>query len=575
VPLLDKSPNGSVFRDKASCPKIGYLNMAEFAKSVAILESAGLPLSKYKADLCAFYEQLPHIAREQWLQVLWTHPAGMMIDKRKAFGWVIEPDVSNRQQFSTVFVWDIALRWIAQAVLEVRANQSSLVSPHWLMFSGQITRPEEATTERMKASLTELAASAPSAAPPFDWSSPEIDTAAAWSRMRRERGQSGDWHTVEGFFDDTPSYQFRFFHRMVIATMFWLWRRWNVDVADGSIHPVTQKPRKDKSEEGLDPENDSMTMLGEQLLTGTRSKRHFGEEKRQRYRAAGIELLRESRDTHRWPNVTGGIRTWISQVQWAGSFGPAVKAYLQELRAALPRGWEDMATIPAASHTRGVMRHVIWLMGVEDGVALFPRSQPMDNSVRDVWWSWHDSARVEPHEWTPDRFVGFCSWLWRHGSTEVHFFLDRWGQHELELDISALEFKNMTMAAAVFESIMAASDLCRGRGPSEVWQVCDNRAVTTHVANTGKAKQAAMRVLSRERAAQLLDMGRRVTAYHVKRAYNCAADEGSKGSREGLRREVARTLASNDISFVEMAAPSGALRSTKQALAALRGGQTE
>ena len=574
VSAPDRSPNGSVFRDEASCPKIGYLDMSEFAKTVGILESAGLPLSKYKADLCAYYEQLPHVAREQWLQCLWTHPSGMMIDKRKAFGWVMEPDVSNRLQFSTVFVWDIALRWIAQAVVEVRAAESERVSPQWLIFSGQISRPEEATRARMRASLTELAASAPSAAPQFDWDSPEIDTAAAWSRMRREQGQSGDWHAVEAFFDDTPSYQFRFFHRMVIAVMFWLWRRWNIDVADGSVHPVTQKPRKNKSEEGLDAENDNMTMLGQQLLTGSRSKRHFGEEKRQRYRAAGVALLRQSQDTHQWPNVTGGIRTWISQVQWAGSFGPAVKAYLQELRSALPRGWEDLTVVTASPHTRGVMRHVIWLMGVEDGVALYPRSQPMDNSVRDVWWSWHDSARVEPHEWTPERFVGYSSWLWRHGSREVHYFLDRWSQAELELDISALEFKNMTMATSLFEHIIAASDLCRGRGPSEVWQVCDNRAVTTHVANTGKAKQAALRVLSRERAARLLEVGRRVQAYHVKRSYNRAADEGSKGSHDGLRREVAQTLADDEISFIVMPAPSGVLRSTTEALDAMRRSRT-
>eukprot|EP01047_Picozoa_sp_COSAG01_P083263 COSAG01_NODE_17340_length_1158_cov_104.947120_2_plen_222_part_00 len=188
---------------------------------------------------------------------------------------------------------------------------------------------------------------------------------------------------------------------------------------------------------------------------------------------------------------------------------------------------------------------IMELLLQEDGVALFPRRAPVDNAVRDVWWIFCDAARTTSTD--PSTFSGFSSWAWRHGSSEVFFYSGRWRLKEMaQLDITSLEFHNMSMASAPdwesggrsFEDIIRASDAQRQRGPSEVTICCDNQGASAGTANTGRAHVAALRLLNQRRTAHLLASGRRTIAFHIKRWYNQGADEGSKGHIAALQQEV-------------------------------------
>jgi hypothetical protein len=274
----------------------------------------------------------------------------------------------------------------------------------------------------------------------------------------------------------------------------------------------------------------------------------------------------------------------VHKLEFAGcAASPAIRSQLQRFRACLPSNYADIRHLRVSSTARAMLHELICLLRTEDGVALYPTQWPMNNVHADLFWEFHDAARPRDGLKREGKFHGYCSWLWQHGSNQVHFFVGEWRAREMILlHSSPLEFANVTFCACPdwgdgrtsFEDIIEAHDnaLAEPRRPSELISVCDNRSCAQGTANSGKATAAAMRFLECRRTAALLRTGRRTASYHCKRFYNQAADAGSKGAIDLFKQEVSQYLCIPlaDLNFTRLAGPSGRTRDLDDVLKAAK-----
>jgi hypothetical protein len=212
-----------------------------------------------------------------------------------------------------------------------------------------------------------------------------------------------------------------------------------------------------------------MEILGTQILTEP-PRHHFGAVKRVKYSAAGAAILRSLSSHFKVPKKP--LEKWLGQIGFASRSAPIVRAWSQVLRSLLPSGWEHNQHVHLSQIAQSTLQFILKLLHFEEGTALFYRRAPMTNSTRSVWWRFHDAAKSP----CPNgKFKGFSAWLWQHGSSHVYYYFGRWRDDEMQtIDISALEFHNMAMAASPdfftdadsFEDIIARSDHALGRSAS-------------------------------------------------------------------------------------------------------------
>jgi hypothetical protein len=572
----DASPNAFVDQSCSfSFPTMKYMSMESLAQQTAILQTSGVPLLQYKGDLVSFYEFLPKNFHDVRLQVQWTLSEGPQSNHQFLFGAAAEPMLASRWQLMNVFIWESILRFLQDDFLAWQAstNLGGLWQP-LLTALGDFAVDGTGLLQALHA----LATTVTSAAPAFNPHHPDFAAATIFTARRRQQAASGLWFSSSIFIDDSPAICLAPWFRIVRGVMQLVWSDLNFDVADGTPYKGTDRCREDKNEEVVDPSSNQMEILGQQIITAPIPKRHFGALKRNKYHASGQEIL-TSMTGPRFCVKSPLLDKWIGQLGYSATFGPLVAAYTQTLRSLLPPSWQHMHMVPLSRAAQLRIEFIMELLLQEDGVALFPRRAPVDNVVRDVWWIFCDAARTTSTD--PSIFSGFSSWAWRHGSSEVFFYSGRWRLKEMaQLDITSLEFHNMSMASALdwesggrsFEDIIRASDAQRQRGPSEVTICCDNQGASAGTANTGRAHVAALRLLNQRRTAHLLASGRRTIAFHIKRWYNRGADEGSKGHIAALQQEVQDSLFGYPgLSFHELPAPGKSVRSLDKELLASKG----
>ena len=513
--------------------KMRYLRVTDLAKQAAILMTMGEPLGQAKDDLTGYYPQLPRPGHEQHRTMQWLMSEGMQIARRLLFGLRAEPSTTNRIAFLLV--------WLIRRELDKRQSRMERegVLPAHVM---------------------------------------------EWIRHRRAIGQSGSLAVLGQFFDDLIAVFMEGFGDEVQAGSHTVWSAYNIDVADGHIHPVTHKPTKDKSERA--DAATEMSSLGLCMDLSPPGRTTYGEVKKKKYAAKGRELIATAEEEERHDPANRlrmqrkGFRSWSGQLGFLSQVSNVVYNDLQVLRSRVPADWGDHSSFPITADTLGLMDAMCDDLDNNQGIAFFRDDSP-PGALRPLVWTFTDASRRPEAE--VEEFVGFGGWVWcpDFDPLSVFYFSAPWTHHEqTQLDSTDLELHTKTIALQLLERTGWVDTVRPVPGqitdviPVDVVQVGDNSAASgaSGVANSGHGKSASLRALLHSRSAWLQSQSMRTFSAHVVREYNEEADHLANGrvleAHAGINKIFGRQMA-----FVNLLGDDGAsipheMRSLEPALLA-------
>jgi hypothetical protein len=505
--------------DKGKFPSLEYFALRQLSVAVGILLTAGIPLAQGATDMESWYEQLPRAFFDTFLQMQMTTSFRIYRDPRLVFGFVSECHTSQRVSF--------LLRWAGGR--EVR----------------KVQRHIEGNT--VKAALV-----------------PE--QATLYSSIRRAMGGTGDWFELGFFFDDCQHACFDFFATSVRRGLQTVWDLFNVSVADG--RQLARRLVKNKTEDA--DQYQPLIMLGLQQVISPPGRRTVPLDKRQRYSDAGFDLCKEATASP-VPWKRRRLDRWTSQMGFAASVDPIMRADLQQLRSTL--GSAHGAGVRPTDRSIQAIKALSERIKVQSGVALLPTRAPMDSSVRPVVHVYTDAARDLTR---PDSGYGIL--FFEQRSRVVMYQRGPWTRHEQKfLQSTSLELHSMNMALQIVAEWIEPwwprpPPNPHGVGPHvwfDVHSVVDNSAAGDAIGNSQRASQAAERQLSQQRAHWLQANQVRVMSAHSIRETRFveAADDLSKADMKSFGQKM-RSLLGSDVTLVEMPPPRQGARSLEPALRA-------
>jgi hypothetical protein len=476
--------------------KMRFLRIPDLAKQAAIIMASGASMGQRKDDLTSYYPQLPRPGSEQHQQLQWLMSEGPQIARRMLFGIRAECATSNRVAFLLVF----HVRHIFAQRQNMRERDGSI-----------------------PADLLE------------------------WIKHRRELGQSGALAVFGQFFDDLISSYAEIMGDDVHECEQAVWSKYNIDVADGHIHPVTGVACKDKSER-VD-EHGEMTSLGLMIDFQGLGRISYGSLKKFKYTRKGSAITSAARSAHPGRDSfridRQGFHSWAGQLGFLGQVDINAYGLLNQLRAHLPPGWERRQHFQVSAAAVSLMEDITSEIHNDRGMALFPDMSP-PGTLRQAIWTFTDAARrPDAHH---DDFVGFGGWFWNPAApTEIPYFLGEWTHHEQRmLPSTELELHTKNMAAQLadrtgwFSSSRASLGAITSDIAVDLIQAGDNSSASgiAGSANSGHASSHAVRALLRNRSLWLQSQNIRTFSTHLVREYNVPADHLSNGKKEDFKTSL-------------------------------------
>ena len=368
-----------------------------------------------------------------------------------------------------------------------------------------------------------------------------------WIKHRRELGQSGALAVFGQFFDDLISSYAEIMGDDVHECEQAVWSKYNIDVADGHIHPVTGVACKDKSER-VD-EHGEMTSLGLMIDFRGLGRISYGSLKKFKYTRKGSAITSAARSAHPGRDSfridRQGFHSWAGQLGFLGQVDINAYGLLNQLRAHLPPGWERRQHFQVSAAAVSLMEDITSEIHNDRGMALFPDMSP-PGTLRQAIWTFTDAARrPDAHH---DDFVGFGGWFWNPASpTEIPYFLGEWTHHEQRMLPSTeleLHTKNMVAQLADRTGWFSSSRASLGAITSDIAvdliQAGDNSSASgiAGSANSGHASSHAVRALLRNRSLWLQSQNIRTFSTHLVREYNVPADHLSNGKTEEFKTSL-------------------------------------
>ena len=528
-PLDDISWNAGVdLQDAESHPPAVYAATNEFAKSVAVLRTIGMPVTLMKSDLCAFFNQLPMSTRDMHAAVQIVDPDLMAeTECRLIFGNSQNPAQSQRVSMLLQFLIQLDLDKVQRAWLDHD------------VWPAELTRDADGLHAK--------------------------ELVQDWVRDRRAAGVSTAFYALCTFVDDTmmacPSFWAATMKRVAMA----VFKRYRVDVADGSVDEFTGLPRKDKWEESQ-PDGEleclgvavtlDMGVMGTRG-TGSLGVRRLTQHRAETYAQHGERLMLDTL-------IPLELSSFLGRVSFASQVLPEIGPLFRWLLAAMPPGWaydgKKGFHATSAVHHHGTrikltqprkrrLGAICNALRRNVGSALWPMETDIGAHGRRVVWCHTDAARIVPEgdaagaPGAPTATKeGFGGWIWPRGHDTVFYVHDEWSAEEMvELDITSLEYFTTTL---MLEAAVQLSEAMGEIAPTDYCMVGDNESASAHVGRTGQARATTLRRLALRRARQLEPRAAcdRCISLHVHRHLGEEADCLSKHEIEEFAVRVRARL---------------------------------
>jgi len=530
--------------DRSKHPHVKYASVDQFARQVAVLKSAGLPVAMLLNDLSSYYRWLPTYWRErpanlQWVDVEHAIEEELML----VFGATTNCAAAQRVSFLLLTLVERALwaeqkRWVAEGL--VPAEQAE-------QLAAWTAAREKQYAEQWAARLAELQLS-------------EDSSEAAQAKMEEEQRwapQPGQWFGSQVYIDDFMHTSFDFFIKRVDVISAAVLAKYGVDVADGALVPATVSadglrmvpPRQRKNKKQLARAGTSVQALGiviDPLAADGRGWRCLDAVRAITYAEAGEAMLvgRVASRRH--------LQSWLGRVVFAASALPELRPCFLRILSTLRQGWSKHDSVSVGATTKEAVTLACGVLRRNKGCALWPLRPEPGAAGRSVIWTWTDSARAP--DAPPEEFVGWGAVVFVEGLDTVWTAAGRWSAWEQQLDITTLEGHVQNLALEMAVGVAAdlkvgdsASHAVPGRAVEyDVIQVCDNRGAR-HVFNELRAGAASLRVITEQRMArQASRPGVRTFGCWANREFCQPSDDLSKGKPAeaiaGLRKQLSPEL---------------------------------
>ena len=340
----------------------------------------------------------------------------------------------------------------------------------------------------------------------FSWTPYSADTrskAETFSATRRVFGHTGQWHYQMPWFDDNAAATFAHFGATLKRIRYETWGEFNLDWATA------------KAAVNLYNATSWTPVVGYDVRAAAREL-GLPAEKQAKY-IAHIDDVIGATDQHQRRLVP--LKSWD---QLMGRLAHAADI--------LPRMWGDYMLLVSLTADQGflrwtlihdqtadVLRSIRAVLSTGDGTPLTPYTIRPGADGRRVWTSHSDASRRDV-----SFFGAGGGWFRLWHSDVIFFFCHQWPTETVrDANIGELE-----MAAANIAANLQHDVQLHHYGPElhYLLQYGDNSGVFDHILNAMRARGHGMRLLTQQRRCDELRAQRLLSAKHILREFNKAAD---------------------------------------------------
>ena len=431
-----------------------YASYNVFLESVDILVASRIPVDIIIQDFQAYYPQFGISALEHWLHTELVSSEGRETNFRGAFGGGHLPEKLNRMNFA-----------INELIfIELRKAQESFV---WSPFHPQIRK-----------------------------------VADRWTAKRRAQGNSGDWFSGFGWFDDNSLAVFKFFAQVALHTQQSVWKKINL-ITDPEKHAVnlyghaTQEP-----------------IVG--FVLDAKARKHRLPEVKIKKYAEGIDTVCAKASASQGWVPRALMDTLFGQLVHAADPYPAMWQDLLPLCSLLVRkeGMEATRVTKAAVER---LENVKVTLTTSAGRPLTSYRYKPGQDGLPIWVTYTDASR------NTETFFGAAGgWFRKWGCDHIFFFCREWPPAEVsKSNITEMEMLGTDVAAFLTQAVQSPGEQ---QQLQYLFQYGDNQSVSEHVLNSLHARSPGMRFLASRRYGTELRARRLLSSCHVYRDWNSAAD---------------------------------------------------
>jgi hypothetical protein len=505
-PGEDISWNAGVdISDPSTYPQIQYGSVDRYARGVAVLASAELPLGQAKWDVRGYFRALTRNSREVPYALQWVDGVfGIQEDWSLQFGETPNPGISQRM--SSFFRWRIyqevereQRRWRAEGLVppplraqltaweQARRDSQPADDAAWLEAETQRQLVALRAADEAMQDLVEFR---------VDEATLQRRASTAAAQALKDRPPCDLWAFGDVFIDDHYWSAFDFFVSAVVTIVEDVCAGYGVELADGRVCPITGVTLKNKSE--VCRNDTPMEILGivitPRTSDGGAGSRRLTPERAQAYAAAGEAVVGKPSAPRLF------IQSWLGKLCFAGTALPRIKALLYGLLGSLKQHWAGYDHVTLGPLAWAAIADACAALRANDGAALWPMRAPLGSHGRRVVWTGSDAARAP--DAPPSEYVGWGFWIFAEGTDTVLICAGRWQPRHQELCITTLEL------AVENAALQEAQELARGlwgglahTGASnvDIVQLGDNHGARD-VAMGVRAASPALRAMLRHRS---------------------------------------------------------------------------
>ena len=541
--------DGVDLNDPLTHPGVQYGSVHEYAKSVALLKTAGVPIGQTKTDVRGYFRGMTVRWNEVAYGLQWVDKAGIRADYVLAFGQSPNPQISQR-----ISVFIEACIMVELDKLQQTWHCDDLIPPEFKekILAWEKDRKLQRATARTQERANWLAQGKSEAS----W-----DTESA--KLDREQGPPARWAVGQVFVDDFMHATWSFWIHEVARVTAKVCADFNIELADGRWDPLANggKGANTKNKTETVTEDAPMEILGCVVDPAGRGEKRLTAARATKYAELGEQL------SGRKTVSKALLQSWLGRVVFAASAIVGLRTAYLSIFAALKQGWSEKGQVALSSRAWAAIDFAVILLRKNEGSVLWPMRREPGAEGRPVVWTWTDAALAP--DAPRDQFVGYGIIIYIEGTDTVYVLNGQWTSREqAHLCITTLELAAEEFALDKVRALMREVDM-----PSnvDIIQVADNKGAR-EVANGMSATSPALRTMLhlRMRRRHLMPDARVVATWAHREAME-HADAASKDDTPRLMENLLATFG-DEIRVVFMEPVAAEVRNLDAAvLAACRG----
>ena len=498
--------------DKERIGDVQWGKISDFAESIDILLSSGVPVDVKSDDFQAFFPQFPLWVMEQWMATQLLDERGSETNLRPDFGAGHLPPKTSRYNYAVTYCID------------------------WLTWRKQLEGSWSLEP----------------------WNREWIQMAEIFMQSRREAGRSGKFWSPFGWIDDNSFGSLRVFTATATRVRYDVWRQL-VLIWDGKKSTLYRF-----GDQIVPP------VIGLELRVHER-RTTLPDSKRQKYMEGGLELCANAEKDPRDLVQAGALECWMGRAIHASDVFIEIWIYFMELLGELTGDFRRLLThIPVSKHARFQIRAICEIIRTAEGrpstsYILRPGSDGLP-----VWLTWADAARN-----TKTFFGAVGAFFHLYDDEDVYFFAEQLPVDLVRrADIGQMEMHANSVAAHMQMLVEQKDERWLNVGSVEptsyLIQTGDSQSVSRHVLNSLRARSPGMRPLAAQRWVEERRLSRLLCGVWVPREENTAADALCNLNLQAFIEQMMRRY-SADISMCRLKVPDNVLISDELLTAVRRG----